>query len=83
MQNIRTWVGGLVVVFGDLAIIAVCIFVLRSTHANSSTAAVILSSAFTAIVSMSSAYFGIRAASNVAQSAIPPKHNPDGTEKPE
>lgn len=78
MQNFRSAVGGIVVAIGDFAIVAVCIFVLRTTKADTSTAAVILSGAFTAIVSMTSAYFGIRAVSNVAQSAIPPKPAADG-----
>jgi hypothetical protein len=71
VQKTRAWTGLLVVVFGDVAIAAAAVWgiVKSGTSANTQLVA-ILTSAFTAIGTMTTAYFGIRAASNTAQSAV-------------
>jgi hypothetical protein len=60
------------VIGGDVAIAAAAVYgVLRSGSGQNATQIVaILTSAFTAIGTMTTAYFGIRAASNTAQAAV-------------
>ncbi|WP_328418416.1 hypothetical protein OG470_32450 [Micromonospora sp. NBC_00389] len=72
VQRARAITGLLVVVMGDAVIAAAAIVglvVLDSSSANGQAVA-ILTSAFTAIGSITTAYFGIRAATNTAQSSI-------------
>lgn|SRR5512147_2977719 len=72
VQRTRAITGMLVVVMGDAVIAVAAIFgllVLDSSQ-ESSQAVAILTSAFTAIGSITTAYFGIRAATNTAQSSI-------------
>jgi hypothetical protein len=71
VQRTRAFTGLLVVVGGDIAIAAGAIYgVIRSGSGQNNTQIVaILTSAFTAIGTMTTAYFGIRAASNTAQAA--------------
>ena len=80
VDKTRAWTGLCVVVGGDVAItVAVAIALIKSagSASNASTAvlASILSSAFAAIGTMTTAYFGIRASSNTAQRSI--KHHAD------
>jgi hypothetical protein len=80
VDKTRAWTGLCVVIGGDAAIaIAVVIALTKfaGTAGNASTAvlASILSSAFAAIGTMTTAYFGIRASSNTAQRSI--KHHAD------
>jgi hypothetical protein len=72
VQKTRAWTGLWVVVFGDVAIAAIATFgaIKAGGGANVTQLIAILSSAFTAIGTMTTAYFGIRAASNTAQSAV-------------
>ncbi len=73
VQKVRAWTGLLVVVVGDIVIaLAAIIAVTRvsGTGTNSSLVVSIVSSAFTAIGTMTTAYFGIRSMSNTAQSSI-------------
>jgi hypothetical protein len=71
MQKTRSWTGLIVVVGGDVTIALAAILGLSLTSkADSDQLVAILTSAFTAISSMTSAYFGIRAASNTAQSSV-------------
>lgn len=71
IQKIRAWAGLLVVVFGDLAIAAAAIWGVATVEGSEAVA--VLTSAFTAISAMTTSYFGIRAASNSAQSGgVPP-----------
>jgi drug/metabolite transporter (DMT)-like permease len=71
VQVIRSWTGLLVVVFGDAAVAAAAIWgVVKSTGTANAQLVSILTSAFTAIGAMTTAYFGIRAVSNTAQSAV-------------
>ncbi|MFG2053167.1 hypothetical protein ACGFI9_03965 [Micromonospora sp. NPDC048930] len=59
------------VVLGDAAIIAASIVGILALDASADAQSVaILTSAFTAISTMTTAYFGIRAATNTAQSSI-------------
>ncbi|MEU9743403.1 hypothetical protein AB0E12_29895 [Micromonospora chersina] len=72
VQRARAVAGLLVVALGDLTIIAASIVglvILDAASANAQSVA-ILTSAFTAISTMTTAYFGIRAATNTAQSSI-------------
>ncbi|GAA2889735.1 hypothetical protein [Streptomyces mexicanus] len=68
LQKTRAWAGLLVILLGDVAIVLAAILGLASTDHNQSAA--ILASAFTAVSTMTTAYFGIRAVSNTAQSAV-------------
>ncbi|WP_314246605.1 hypothetical protein [Streptomyces sp. DSM 40907] len=68
IQTTRAWAGLLVVLFGDIGIALAAILV--ALHLKGSEAVAVLTSAFTAITAMTSAYFGIRAAANTAQSAV-------------
>jgi type IV secretory pathway VirB6-like protein len=71
VQRIRAWTGLLVVVFGDVAIAAAATWgIIKSAGTANAQLVSILTSAFTAISTMTTAYFGIRAASNMAQSAV-------------
>ncbi|HEY0359134.1 MAG TPA: hypothetical protein VGD11_11175 [Mycobacteriales bacterium] len=74
VQRTRAWTGFLVVAIGDVAIAGAAILGLvvmsSASDATATTVMSILSSAFTAIATMTTAYFGIRAASNTAQSSI-------------
>jgi hypothetical protein len=77
VQRTRAITGLFVVVLGDAAIVGASIvglFVLDSSSADSQVVAV-LASAFTAITSITTAYFGIRAATNTAQSSIDARHD--------
>ena len=80
VDRTRAWTGLYVVVGGDIAIAAaavVALFKFAGTTANGSGAvlASVLSSAFAAIGTMTTAYFGIRASSSTAQRSI--KHHSD------
>jgi hypothetical protein len=75
VDKTRAWTGLCVVVAGDVAIAVAAVVALikfAGTNGNASTAvlASILSSAFAAIGTMTTAYFGIRASSNTAQRSI-------------
>ena len=77
VQRTRAWTGLWVVVAGDVAIAAAAVIGIwktaGSTNSNSPMIA-ILASAFTAIGTMTTAYFGIKTASNTAQSFAPAVH---------
>jgi len=78
VDKTRAWTGLYVVVGGDVAIavaVVVALFKFAGTTGNATTAvlASILSSAFAAIGTMTTAYFGIRATSNLAQRSV--KHS--------
>jgi hypothetical protein len=71
VQRTRAWTGLWVVVAGDVAIAAAAIFGIWKTAGSSnsnSPLVAILTSAFTAIGTMTTAYFGIKTMSNTAQS---------------
>jgi hypothetical protein len=71
VQIIRSWTGLLVVIFGDAAVAAAAIWgIAKAGGTENAQLVAILTSAFTAITAMTTAYFGIRAASNTAQSAV-------------
>jgi hypothetical protein len=70
VQRTRAWTGLLVVVAGDTLIAAAAIFGVYRLGKDAAQTVAILSSAFTAIGTMTAAYFGIRAATNTAQSAV-------------
>lgn len=69
VQTTRALTGLAVVLIGDVGVALAAILI--AWHINDATQAVaILTSAFTAITAISTAYFGIRAATNTAQSAV-------------
>ena len=75
VDKTRAWTGLYVVVGGDIAIataaiVALLKFTSSGVSSNGSVLASILSSAFTAIGTMTTAYFGIRSSSNTAQKSI-------------
>jgi hypothetical protein len=73
VQRTRAWTGLWVVVGGDVVIgVAAIIAVARMASGSGNEAAMvsILTSAFTAIATMTTAYFGIKSMSNTAQSTI-------------
>ncbi|NUR43120.1 MAG: hypothetical protein HOV73_23845 [Streptomyces sp.] len=69
VQTTRAWTGLLVVVVGDIGVALAAILVALHLKDGPQSVA-ILTSAFTAITAISTAYFGIRAAANAAQSAV-------------
>jgi hypothetical protein len=71
VQQTRAWAGALVVFIGAGAITGVTLWGFTKAISKDITPIVaILSSAFTAIATMITAYFGIRAVTNTAQSAV-------------
>ena len=73
VDHTRAWTGLWVVIGGDVAIaVAAILAVLKisSGGADAQSMVSILSSAFTAIGTMTTAYFGIRAVSNTAQHSL-------------
>jgi hypothetical protein len=73
VEHTRAWTGLWVVLFGDIAIaLAAILGVIKvsSSSANVPAMVSILTSAFTAVGTMTTAYFGIRAVSNTAQQSI-------------
>ncbi|WP_446220010.1 hypothetical protein [Micromonospora sp. IBHARD004] len=70
VQNTRTWTGLLAVLFGDAAICLVVILGVSAANISGETSAAILTSAFTAVATMTTAYFGIRGMANTAQRSI-------------
>jgi hypothetical protein len=77
VQRTRAWTGLWVVIAGDVAIAAAAIWGIVKTAGTATTnspTVAILTSAFTAIGTMTTAYFGIRATSNTAQSLVPAIH---------
>jgi hypothetical protein len=84
VQITRARVGLWMVVTGDTAIaIAAVLGILIAAGKTTAAATVvsILSSAFTAISTMTTAYFGIRAASNTAESSIARHGPPDAADE--
>jgi hypothetical protein len=75
VQRTRAWSGFWVVFAGDLAIAAAAAFAVwkfaRSGGDNTTPVVAILTSAFTAVSTMTTAYFGIKTMSNTAQSFAP------------
>jgi hypothetical protein len=80
VQRTRAWTGLWVVVGGDVAIAGAAIFtvftVWKSGHTSGNITPIVavLTSAFTAIGTMTTAYFGIKTMSNTAQSFAPAAH---------
>lgn len=68
LQTTRAWAGLLVILLGDLAITLAAIW--GVTSADKTQAVAILTSAFTAVSAMTTAYFGIRAVTNTAQASM-------------
>jgi hypothetical protein len=69
VQRTRAWVGLLVVAGGDALIAGAAIYGVWRLGKDAGQTVAILTSAFTAISTMTAAYFGIRAAANTAQAA--------------
>ncbi|MGI5454437.1 hypothetical protein ACQEWB_14920 [Streptomyces sp. CA-249302] len=63
------------VVIGDIAIVVAAWIGIDRVCGDKGTVASILTAAFTAVSTMTTAYFGIRAVSNTAQRAIEPKQS--------
>src|ERR1700733_3339372 len=80
VQRTRAWTGLWVVVGGDIVIgVAGIVAVARIASSGSGSQAAmvsILTSAFTAIATMTTAYFGIKSMSNTAQSIASNVHSP-------
>jgi hypothetical protein len=73
VQRTRSWTGMWVVIGGDVAIAAGAAIALWKVSGSANIIA-ILTSSFTAISTMTTAYFGIRTMSNTAQSFAPAVH---------
>jgi hypothetical protein len=75
VQRTRAWTGLWVILVGDVAIVLAAIWgIVKTSDVSSSGASstvAILASAFTAIGTMTTAYFGIRSATNTAHSFSP------------
>jgi hypothetical protein len=79
VDKVRSWTGLLAVVIGDLAILGMAIagvLIIRNSSGTSSSVVAILTSAFTAIGTLSAAFFGIRAAANTAQTSMQSSPSP-------
>ena len=77
VEKVRAWAGLIAVVAGDLAIALAAILGITHFTSSGSSQAVpqivaILSGAFTAISTMTTAYFGIKAISNTAKNLAGP-----------
>jgi Na+/melibiose symporter-like transporter len=74
VDRTRAWTGLFVIVGGDVAIAVAAIVALvkfaGSANANSAVIASVLSSAFAAIGTMTTAYFGIRESGTTAQRSV-------------
>jgi hypothetical protein len=70
VQRTRAYTGLLVVLSGDALIAGAAVSGIWKFGSDTGQTVAILSSAFTAIGTMTAAYFGIRAATNTAQSAV-------------
>jgi hypothetical protein len=73
IQTTRSWTGLFAVVIGDLAILGIAlagVVVLGNSNTTATSVVAILTSAFTAIGTLSAAYFGIKAAANTAQTSL-------------
>jgi|SRR3954468_3445809 hypothetical protein len=70
VQRTRALMALLVVSAGDAAIAVTAIFAIVKLGATDTPGVAIATGAFTAISTMTSAYFGIRAASNTAQAVV-------------
>jgi hypothetical protein len=78
VQRTRAWSGMWVVIGGDVAIAVAATFAVwktAHTSANLTPLVAILTSAFTAMSTMTTAYFGIKTMSNTAQSFAPAVHS--------
>lgn len=73
VQRTRSWTGMWVVIGGDVAIAAGAGIALWKVSGSANEIA-ILTSSFTAISTMTTAYFGIKTMSNTAQSFAPAVH---------
>jgi hypothetical protein len=85
VERTRAWTGMWVVAAGDVAIALAAIWgVVKAsgTGTSGSIVVAILTSAFTAIGTMTTAYFGIRASSNTAQHYKPPTDAPSPPSTP-
>ena len=77
VDTTRARTGLLVVFFGDLGIVAAAIlgvFKVAGTGASGPVVVSILTSAFTAVGTMTTAYLGIRASSTTAEKSIATRH---------
>ena len=70
--QIRTVTGALIVIAGDAAIAGAAIWGVHKASGDAQWAVAILTSAFTSIVAITTAYFGIRAVSNMAEKVSQP-----------
>ena len=83
IQTTRSWTGLYAVIIGDLAILGIAlagVIVVGSSNTTSTSVVAILTSAFTAIGTLTTAHFGIKAAANTAQTSLsqsgpPPQAN--------
>src|SRR5215472_6097185 len=74
VQRTRAWTGLWVVAGSDVAIVLAAIWgvvKISTTSGSGQTIVAILTSAFTAIGTMTTAYFGIKSVANTAQAALP------------
>jgi|HubBroStandDraft_1064217.scaffolds.fasta_scaffold275195_2 predicted tellurium resistance membrane protein TerC len=73
VEKTRAWTGLIAVVMGDLAIALAAILgvvAVKNDGASSTMVVSILSSAFTAVGTLTTAYFGIKATANTAKNSI-------------
>lgn len=71
VQQTRAWAGLFVILVGAAAITGVALWGLtKANSTNTASIVAILTTVFTAIATMITAYFGIRAVTNTAQSAV-------------
>ncbi|MEU6217953.1 hypothetical protein ABZ845_10590 [Streptomyces sp. NPDC047022] len=69
-EEVRSMAGLLAVWGSDGVIVAAAIFGIKLVKSDSNQAVALLTSAFTAVTAITTAYFGIKAVSNTAQSVV-------------
>jgi hypothetical protein len=82
VEKTRSWTGLIAVVVGDVAIAIAAtlgVIAVKDGSAGSASVVSILTSAFTAVGTLTTAYFGIKAVANTAQSSISGQSTGQGT----
>jgi hypothetical protein len=78
VEKVRAWTSLLAVFLGDAVICLVVLIGIRSSGASAQTSVAILGAAFTAVATMTTAYFGIKGIANTAQKTIAGSSRSDG-----
>jgi hypothetical protein len=78
VEKVRAWTSLLAVFLGDAVICLAVLIGIGSSDASAQTSVAILGAAFTAVATMTTAYFGIKGIANTAQKTIAGSSPSDG-----